>query len=122
MTKQPWLRILLIALLAIVVLGAVGVAAYRLGFQSGLSQQIGANSAGLPPRFGGPEGGQWFGFRGGFPMTRVFTHMRPGFGGFGFWFHPGFLIGLLILALLVFLIVKAVSPRLPEPRPRRQRS
>lgn len=126
---KPWVRILLISLLTVAVLAIVGVAFYRFGFQAGLSQQFAAEFGDRLPLRGGDEGG-WFnfrrdfdrdGFRNSFPMLRGFHHLRP--WGLGF-FHPGSLLGLLVLALLVYVFVRAFSTPAPSSakptRPRRK--
>ena len=137
MTKQPWFRVLIITLIAFIVFAGVGAAAYRLGFQAGQARQFTENFAGRQPQpFGGRDGGAQRGFQGGFqggfeggqrfgsrstaPLSRMFLHMRPGFGGF--WFHPALVIGLLVLVLLVILFARAVTPQPAPTKARRQRS
>lgn len=113
---RTWVRVLLISVLAIAVLAVVGVAAYRLGFQAGASQQFASEFEDRMPMrmWGSDEQGGWFGsregMRGGFPMMGGFHPMRH--WGFGF-FHPGMFLGLIVLGLLAFLLVKAFSTPAP---------
>lgn len=123
---KTWVRVLLISLLAIAVLAVVGVAAYRLGFQAGASQQFATEFEDrMPMRMWGSDQGGWFGSREGmrgFHMMGGFHSMRH--WGFGF-FHPGMFLGLAVLGLLAFLFVKAFSAQASAPekptRTRRQK-
>lgn len=120
---KTWVRVLLIGLLAIVVLAVVAVAAFRIGFQAGVNQQVATSEFdGRTPlgMWGGQDAGS-SGFRDGprgrFPMLGGFHPMRH--WGFGF-FYPGMFLGLIFLGLVVFLLIKA-SPATAAKQPTRTR-
>ena len=122
MWSKTWFRVLVIGVVTLVVLGAVGFGAYRLGYQAAARQQFAQKIGENPRTFGNfLQEGPRFGF-GGFPSGRMFPMMRHGLWGFHFGFHPFFILGLIAMVLLVVVPAKAFSAPKPAASESRSRS
>ena len=136
MFEKSWVRILVFGLIAVIALGAVGVVAYRAGYQVG-AQSAQAYPMGFGSRFWGSRQGNNpvfpSPFDGDAPRNqpnwqgapRMFGGRQPSFGGrmpyhMGFsnynrgwfpfsWFGPGLLLGLILLGGLTFLLIRAYN-------------
>jgi hypothetical protein len=104
MNNNSWPRIIGIAILALLVIGAVAFVAYRIGFNQGAGYQLGDRP--MPPSVFSPRG-DWFSSRmhpydgrDFFPMMNFGWHF----------FHPGFLLGLMLFVGFVYLLVRAFTP------------
>jgi hypothetical protein len=117
---KKFLLSLLVIILALGLLGAVGVAGYRTGFTQGMIAASARNSTGngtgnIQPR--GPEYGMMqhgmpmynFGFNRGFDRDGFGMMQRGRGGGFGIFRLFGFLVWLLFLGLIVAGIVWLVN-------------
>ena len=114
--QQPWLRAVLLGLIAIALLGVGGLAGYQLGLRAAIERTAGQFA--LPEGFTPPQFGE--GGREGFqPPSGGFQGFRNG-GGigdpadtggiFGSSLLPWLIGGIVLIALLILVLVLALRP------------